>query len=141
MARFHRAGRGAAALVLVALALASCGGAEPLGDAAQEQIDDAGSQATEALAAVDSLTERLSVLEDELAGVTLERKRLSEQLDEMASTLALQLKRLEKKLAAAKGSAAAAAASADSALAAAQEAARNLTVLERRFDYHLKNGG
>lgn len=141
MARFHRAGRGAAALALVALALASCGGAETLGDAAQEQIDEAGSQATEALATVDSLTERVSVLEDELAGVTLERKRLSKRLDEMASALALQVERLEKKLAAANGSASAAAASAESALAAAREAARNLTVLEQRFDYHLKNGG
>lgn len=136
MAPYRRAGWGAAILVLV-IALAACGSTEPLDDAAQERIDAAESQAADAVAAVDSLTERLAEMEDELGGLTLERKQLAKQLDRISSRLDVQIAELKDQLRAARSSSSEEAAS---ALAAAQQAARNLAVLERRFDYHLKNG-
>lgn len=136
MAPYRRAGWGAAILVLV-IALAACGSAESLDDAARERIDAAESQAADAVAAVDSLTERVSEMEDELGGLTLERKQLAKQLDRISSRLDVQIAELKDQLRAAKSSSSEEAAS---ALAAAQQAARNLAVLERRFDYHLKNG-
>jgi septal ring factor EnvC (AmiA/AmiB activator) len=136
MAWFQRARRGAAVLVL-AIALAACGSAEPLDEAAQERIDAAEAQAADALAAVDSLTERLTEMEDELGDVALDRKQVDKRLDKLSASLDAQIAALKEQLKNAKASNADAAAS---ALAAAQQAARDLSVLEKRFNYHLKNG-
>ena len=137
MAWFQRARRGAALLVL-AIALAACGSGEPLDNAAQDRIDAAEAQAADALEAVDSLTERLTEMEDELGDAALDRKQLDKQLDKLSKSLDAEIAALKEQLKDAKASNAEAAAA---ALAAAQQAARNLSVLERRFDYHLKNGG
>jgi septal ring factor EnvC (AmiA/AmiB activator) len=137
----HRTGRGAALLVLIALALASCGSPGALDDAAQDQIDEARSEAQAATEVAAALTTRLSRLENRLAAASEDRAEVAKQLDKISSRLEYSIAHFTKQVKALRSGSSEARANAEAALAEALQAARDLAVLERRFDYHLKQGG
>jgi ABC-type transporter Mla subunit MlaD len=129
-----------AALVLVAFAACGDGGG-PLAS----PDETARRNAAEALDSVDDLRTELEAELDDLAG-RIEaagsederfRSRLSGRLDRLAKKLDRVLDRLARRLEAARG----AGATADSALAEARSVARELAVLDKRLDYHLRNHG
>ncbi|MQA98751.1 MAG: hypothetical protein GEU78_00415 [Actinobacteria bacterium] len=132
-------------LVSAALALAvfaACGdGGGPLASPdetarrdAAEALESVGDLRTELEAELDDLSRRI-----EAAGSKDERfrSRLSRRLDRLARRLDRALERMAQRLEVAQG----AGATADSALAEARSVARELAVLEKRLDYHLRNHG
>ncbi len=124
----------AAALVLAAGTFAGCARAEALDPAAKERLDDARAAADEALEAVSVVEARIAGLEDDLDDAA----RVSDRVDRVSERLWASLARLGKSLDDLRAGAGAAAASADAALARAEQAARDLAVLDNRYDYHLR---
>lgn len=131
---------GSAALVLAVFA--ACGeGGGPLASS----DETARRNAAQALESVDDLRAELEAELDDLAGQIEAagsdderfRSRLSRRLDHLAKKLDRALERMAQRLEVARG----AGATADSALAEARSVARELAVLDKRLDYHLRNHG
>jgi chromosome segregation ATPase len=122
--------RAAAALVLVALVAASCGEDKPA-VATQAELEAAQAETQEALDAIGSLEGRIADLES-----TMERK--DRAADDLVSGLSDTLDQLKASLKRIKAAAAQASSSAQLAAGEISAAVRRLTVLEDRYDYHLK---
>ena len=131
---------GPAALVLAVFVGCAEGAAPP---AASDET--ARRNASQALDSVDELRTELEAELDDLArqieavGSDDEkfRSRLSRRLDHLAKKLDRALERVARRLESAEG----AGATADSALAEARSVVRELAVLDKRLDYHLRNHG
>lgn len=134
-----RTTRGPALVLLAGLALAACGRAQALDPAAQEEIEGARTVADRALEAVEGFEPRVALLERRVAS----QRRAVQGLQDKASTaskdLGKALAAVEKRIAKLEESGDAAAEKAGAALAEAAKAARDLAVLMRRFDYHLRH--
>ena len=122
-----------AALVIGAFLFVACGSGELDSETAGD-LQEARADAAQAVERVDSLEARLDALAEQLDDAVLDRKRLNRVTERLESALA----DLRKALHAAESSADTAAADAASALARADQAARDLAVLEDRYEYHLR---
>jgi chromosome segregation ATPase len=123
----------AAVVLLASLALSACGSGE-----ADEALVAAQRRADDALA---DLEQRTDELETELGGLRADGEDLTSRLDALAARLRQRTRRLEDAIATAKGSASSAAGEAADALGTASEAAREISVLTNRLNYHLRNHG
>lgn len=127
----------ASALILIAFAFAACAdeGSEAGGD-----DDTAGREARRALQVAERLETRVSDLESDLEE-TLRRgdlKDLKKNLGSLRKNLRSALADLRSALGDAKGQIGTATSAADSAMARAEKIARDLAVLQDRFNFHLK---
>lgn len=130
--------RKAAAVVLAAGTFAGCARAQALDPAAQDRLDAARSDATEAMDAVEDLETRLEGLQDDLDEAAEASEEASEKVDKASERLWASLAKLRKTLEDARAGASDAAANADAALVRAEQAARDLAVLGSRYDSHLR---
>ena len=112
---------------------------------AQRSADDgvgaartATERAVAAQAAVADLSADVERLEQRLAAITRDGDRSAERLGRVKESLWASLGRVRSDLAAARSGSKEALASVGSAVAEAQAAARKLSVLEDRFEYHLR---
>jgi len=126
----------AAVVLLASVALSACGSGE-----ADEALATAQRRADDALAAVEELEERTGDLETELGGLRADGDDLTARLDALAEKLKQRTEKLEASIDKAKSSASTAADDATSALGTASEAAREISVLTNRLNYHLRNHG
>jgi hypothetical protein len=126
----------AAVVLLASVALSACGSGE-----ADEAVATAHRRADDAVAAVEKLEERTAELETELGGLRVDGDDLAARLDALAAKLKQRTERLEASIAKAKSSASTAAGDAADALGTASEAAREISVLTNRLNYHLRNHG
>jgi uncharacterized protein (DUF3084 family) len=126
---------GAALVLAAALLLAGCGSgsAEPATD------DQARTLAADAAQALSRLEDQTQALTDRVKELETTRDRSGERLGRVTDRLWTSLTKLRASLADLQGMSEEAAADASSALAEAQAAARDLAVLDSRFDYHLSH--
>jgi uncharacterized coiled-coil protein SlyX len=130
---FGRVTRATVGLVAV-LTLGACGRAAAIDAATEERIDAAQTVARRSLDEVERFEARVSLLERRVARQHRTSERLRAALAERTGKLGGSLDRLDRELAKLGSTSEAA----SEAVATAQEAARDLTVLERRYEYHLR---
>lgn len=132
--------------LLSALVLAvACGdagaldsGAEKELEAARDLAEQAQGDANAALRRVGELEREMAGLDDHLAASGKARKKLRARLERLGDGLRDSLEKLRTALEDARSGAGSAQASADEALARAGQIARDLAVLEQRYNYHLR---
>ena len=128
--------RPVAAVVLSAALLGACGSGE--GD---EQLARAQEQSDQALDRIGELEARLDELEGDLDAARAGNEELTGRLDAVSGKLGKSIDKLRGSLDELETSVAGAGADADDALGVAGEAARDISVLGNRLDYHLRNHG
>lgn len=126
----------AAVVILASITLSACGSGE--GD---EALAAARQRAEDALQGLRELERRTGELEGELGDLRAEGDDLTSRLDALAAKLKRRTERLEASIADAKSSASSAAGEAGDALNTAGEAAREISILTNRLNYHLRNHG
>ena len=129
------------ASVLVVPLLAACGDQETIDPAAAERMEQAQEEAESAMAAVRSLRERVAELETDLEAAEGSASEARSKLDEVAERLWASLRKVRSSIGEAEASASDAAGAASAALVEAEAAAKDLSVLQERFDYHLSQSG
>ena len=130
----------ALATLLVVLALGSCGeGGSTSGDLLKDE--EARKLASDSMRAVDLLEERAGELEAELDELRSDKEQTAERLDAITQRLWSSLAHLREALSEAKEGNAEAVSEASAAAGQAASAARALTILENRFEYHLRQHG
>ncbi len=129
-------------LGLVALVLAAaCGGPEELGAAARDRLDAATGVAEDARAEARAAADRVADLSEsfeELQADVDRGRKIAARVAELRERLQASIRDLRSGLADVRSTAGAGAASAEDALARASQVARDLAVLEERYDYHLR---
>ena len=130
----------AIALFFAALALVSCGRDEPATEPTSDAAVEAQEAADEALASIADLEAETAHLTDELAELKTDRKKLATRMWDISGNLRAAIADLKSSLADLEGDVDGAAARASEALDEVGAAARELAVLENRFDYHLRRG-
>lgn len=129
----------ALATLLLILALGACGDeGSPTGALKDEE---ARKLASDSMRAVDLLEERAAELERELSEMRSERGDVARRLDTVTQRLWSSLAKLREALTEVKDGNEAAASEASAAAGQAASAARALTILENRFEYHLRQHG
>ena len=125
--------------LVAAFALGACGdeGSGPT----QEDLDEARAEATAATEAVEELEARLETLENELDDSTEATDRLTKQLRTATEKLRSSVGDLRGSLSEIRSIASGAAGDADSAVAQIGAVANDLSVLEDRFNFHLRSHG
>lgn len=126
----------AAVIILAPVALSACGSAD--GD---EALAAAERRAESALQGLRELEARTDELEAELGDLRAEGDAVDARLDALATKLNNKTEKLGTSIADAQSSASSAAGEAGDALATAGEAAREISVLTNRLNYHLRNHG
>ena len=126
----------AAVVILASFTLSACGSGE--GD---EALAAAQQRAEDALQGVRELEKRTGELETELGDLRSEGNDVTSRLDALAAKLNTKTEKLESSIADAKSSASSAAGEAGDALGTADEAAREISILTNRLNYHLRNHG
>lgn len=124
----------------LALLLPACGSGEDT-DASQEAAAAQSKLLDDALQQIEALQQRTDELEAEMAAVADERDRAVGRVDRVRDRLWSALAKLREDISAAKASAGSASSAASSAAANAGAAVRDLTILENRFEYHLRRHG
>jgi uncharacterized protein YoxC len=127
-------------LALGTLVLPACGPGEETDEAERAAAEQA-ERLDEALGEIEDLKLRTQELEDELAVIEDDRQAKAADLDRVSERLWASLAKLRGALADAKASVDSASSEASSALANAGAAAREVTILENRFEYHLRQHG
>jgi outer membrane murein-binding lipoprotein Lpp len=125
-----------AAVVLSAALLGACGSGE--GD---ERLARATEQSEQALGQIVELKARLDELEGDLDSARAGNEELTGRLDAVSGRLERSIDKLRGSLGKLESSVAGAGDDADEALGVAGEAARDISVLSNRLDYHLRNHG
>ena len=125
-----------AAVILSAALLGACGSGQ--GD---EQLARAQEQSQQALDRIGELEGRLDELQGDLDAARTGNEDLTGRLDALRGKLERSIDKLRGSLDELEGSVAGASADADEALGVAGEAARDISVLGNRLDYHLRNHG
>jgi uncharacterized coiled-coil protein SlyX len=125
-------------VVAAALALAACGRAQALDPAAQEEIEGARALAERAVDEVRRFEPRVALLERRVAAHKRAASALRDALVSRSEKLDAALRGVERRLERLAASNRAATKDAEAALSAAEAAARDLAILTRRFDYHLR---
>lgn len=121
----------AAVALFLALFMGACAAAETPGEPSAET--------TEALASLEDRIAQLEAdLEEELESGGADRAKLEGKLDDLAGKLERSLDRLRDALDGLRGGSAEIREAADSALATARSVASDLSVLEERYEYHLR---
>lgn len=95
-------------------------------------------QAADANSAIDALTGRLASLKKDVAALQEGNDRTTERLGRVTDSLWASLRKVRGLVSDARAGSNDALAEAGSALQRAESAARNLSVLEDRFEYHLR---
>ena len=126
----------AAVVVISSVALSACG----TGDS-DEALVAARRESRDALEQIKELEARTAELEEELGALRSGGDDLEARLESLSKKLDGKADRLQTGLANAKSSAASASAEAADALGTASEAAREISVLTNRLNYHLRNHG
>jgi len=130
----------AVALILVAaFAFGACGD-EPSG-ASQEELDEARAEAAAATEAVDRLEARIETLEDDVAAAADASEGFTMKLRTATKGLRDSLGNLRASLADVRSGVAGAADDAAAAAGQVGAVARDLSVLEDRFNFHLRDHG
>jgi chromosome segregation ATPase len=107
--------------------------------AANEPPTGSNAASTEAVEALEArILELEAQVADDLEAEGSDRAKLEGRLDRLADKLERSLDRLREALGGVKSGSADARDAADSALATARSVASDLTVLEERYDYHLR---
>lgn len=114
-------------VLLVALSMGAC--------ASSEAPFEPSAETTEAISALEV---RLADLEADLQVERDDRGKLSDRLDALSDKLERSLDRLTESMAEARSGSAEARESAASALATVRSVASDLSVLEERYEYHLR---
>ncbi|MGH2749710.1 MAG: hypothetical protein ACRDK3_02360 [Actinomycetota bacterium] len=125
-----------AVVVLASAALPACGSGE-----GEQALASAREQTREALARLERLEGRIDELESELGDARVSNDGVSARLDDLARKLKKSTARLEGSLGEAEGSATSAGGRAEEALGVAGEAARDISILTNRLNYHLRDHG
>jgi hypothetical protein len=133
-------------LAPVALLLAvACGGPEGLAPSARDRLETATDVAEQARDEARAASDLAEELEGQVDDLTADLHRAAKARRQMVGRLALLRERLwasvgivRDGLGEARSVSGAAAAEADDALARAAEVARDLSVLQQRYDYHLR---
>lgn len=132
----------AIALLLVASTLGACGDDGDIGDpaaaASADQVRAAEEEASAAAAAVARLETRIEALEEQLDAAADAGSKAEKRLDHLAGRLKRSVEDLRASMREVRGVADGAAAEVSAALSKVSEVARKLTVLEDRFNFHLK---
>jgi septal ring factor EnvC (AmiA/AmiB activator) len=128
--------RPVAAVICSAALLGACGSGE-----ADEQLARAQEQSEQALDRIGELEDRLDELQGDLDAARASNEDLTGRLDAVRGKLEKSIDGLRGSLEQLEDSVAGADADADEALGAAGEAARDISVLGNRLDYHLRNHG
>jgi ABC-type transporter Mla subunit MlaD len=126
----------AAVVVISSVALSACG----TGDS-DEVLAAARRESRDALEQIRELEKRTAELTDELGALRRGGDDLEARLESLAKKLDGKADRLQAGIANAKSSASSASATAADALGGASEAAREISVLTNRLNYHLRNHG
>ena len=108
-------------------------------DAGVGTARSAAARAAAAEAAVDELSADVAVLTRRLNEAIAANDKLAGRLDRVSETLWASIRRLRGELAAARSGSKEALAGVEGAVAEARSAARQLSVLEDRFEYHLRS--
>lgn len=129
----------ALALFFAVLTLVSCGrdAPEPTSDEAAE-ASQAAAGALESIEALEAQTDELAA---DLAALKVDRKTLAARVGKISGKLRGAIADLKASLDDMEGDVEGAAATAGDVLARIGGVARDLEVLENRFDYHLRKGG
>ena len=131
-------------LALAAALLPACGTMGEIGGPSEEEVSRALDSASGAVARVDEVEVRIARLESRLLSERRSRaaleKRLERALERRSDRFSEAVAALRKRLREVGEAGRSIGAEASSALSEAREAARALSVLTRRFDYHLKSG-
>lgn len=128
-----------AALVAVTL-LGACGDSGAGDSDAVEQASAARRAADEALDLIEDLEKRADDLETRVRASDRQRGRLAERLAEIHDSLKASIANLKASLDGAEADASSASGSASDALAQVDAALKRISVLQNRFDYHLRSG-
>ena len=129
------------AVVLAALGfvvLAACGDSGSGGDVNATTADH---KASQALAAIDELQDHADDLSKRIADLENQRSDMKDRIENVAARLQAALDALRDSVSERKGAIESATSAASDALSRAQSALDGLSVLEHRFDYHLKHSG
>ncbi len=132
-----------AALVMIALAaliVSARGSAQP-SEATQAAAQAQARRLEAALVQIDGLQERTVELEAELAELADGRQATGTQLDRVSGRLWASMAKLRAALAKARSTGSSASSDAAAALANASAVMRDLSILENRFEYHLRQHG
>lgn len=113
--------------------LAACSRGE-LDSSMQERLEEATSDATRALDKVSGLESRVDGLSSSLDDLRRDGTRFGADVEKLRESLS----DLRSALRGVRSSSSSALSEASSALAVAQQAARDLAVLEQRYEYHLR---
>ena len=127
----------ALALLFVALTLVNCGRDAPETDGATTETIEA---AADALEAVDELEAQTDELAADIADLRSDRKALAARVGKISGKLRAALADLKTSLRDIEDDVDGATATAGDALARIGGVARDLEVMENRFDYHLREG-
>lgn len=122
--------------VLTAFVVAACGSEEPDASAALEEAQQAAEEANEAVA---DLETRVDDLVADLDRLDAQGRNFSDKFDRIHKDLRDSIANLRESLSGAKSDASDARSTADSALGEVNASLERLSVLENRFDYHLRN--
>jgi conjugal transfer/entry exclusion protein len=128
-------------LAVALLSGVACGRAEPLDAAAQQSVDEAEAAAAEALDVAESLEVRVAGVESDLLEARRARRVLERGFASKQRRLADSVAELRSAIKDLRSASANASDEAKSALGTATTATRDVAVLTRRFDYHLRSHG
>jgi hypothetical protein len=129
-------------LVVVVATLTACGrGTEPIDAETQRSVDAAEATAERALETAEDVEVRVTGLETDLLEALRARRALARQVETGQKRLRASMAALRSALEELRSKTRGAGDDAAAALDAAAAAARDLSVLTRRFDYHLRSGG
>lgn len=131
--------RALALVLFTAMAFAACG--DEASGPTQRDLDEARAAAAEATEAVERLEARVESLEDDLATAEEASSGLGKRLRAATKSLRASLGDIRASLGDVRSSASEAVADADAALGQVGVVARDLTVLEDRFNFHLRSHG
>jgi chromosome segregation ATPase len=125
-----------AVVILASFTLSACGsgGGDEALAAAQQRAEDA-------LQGLGELERRTAELESELDDLRAEGQDVKSRLESLARKLNTKTEKLATSIAEASSSASSAAGEASDALGTASEAAREISILTNRLNYHLRNSG
>ena len=129
------------AMIVAALGfvvLAACGDSGSDGDVSAMTADH---KAAQALAAIDELQDHADDLSKRIADLENQRSDMKDRIERVAARLQAALDQLLESVSERKGAIDSATSAANDALTRAQSALDGLSVLENRFDYHLKHSG
>lgn len=125
------------ALCLVALLFVACGDDTPA-PASSEEVEAARAETAEIAELAEQLEQRVAELQAEIDHASTREEDLGTELERAVEKLTGSIDKLKSSLGRTRDSTSEAAAAAASAAAQIGEAVRRLTIIENRYDFHLR---